>query len=243
MSTPSLEVLLGELLRKQGLRLAIAESCTGGLIGHRITNVPGSSDYYLGSITAYANEAKVRLLGVRCETIDRHGAVSQEIVLEMCKGVRSVLNADIGLAITGIAGPGGGTPDKPVGLTWIAISTSSFQQAWQYTWQGDRLAVKQQSAEKSLALLKEHLQQTNKRQNAEQVEVTVKFDLCGDLLPLKFIWNENLHEIPAVGRHWEDALGKHFLVMNLKDQVFELLFIPVENRWYLMNVVKNLPAA
>jgi nicotinamide-nucleotide amidase len=109
-----LEVLVGELLRRGGLRLAVAESCTGGLIGHRITNVPGSSTYYMGSVTAYAYEAKVRVLGVRWSTLEKYGAVSQETVLEMASGVRRALAADIGLSVSGIAGPGGGTPEKPV---------------------------------------------------------------------------------------------------------------------------------
>ncbi len=115
MADKPLEVLLGELLRQRGLRLAVAESCTGGLIGHRITNMAGASTYYMGSVTAYAYEAKVRLLGVRWTTLEKFGAVSQETVIEMARGVRNALAADIGVAVSGIAGPGGGTPDKPVG--------------------------------------------------------------------------------------------------------------------------------
>src|SRR5512136_1986273 len=99
-----LEVLIGELLRQRGLRLAVAESCTGGLIGHRITNIPGSSTYYMGSVTAYAYEAKVRILGVRWETLEKYGAVRGETAMEMARGVRHALAADIGLAVSGIAG-------------------------------------------------------------------------------------------------------------------------------------------
>ena len=152
-----LELLVGELLRRRGLRLAIAESCTGGLIGHRITNVPGSSTYYVGSVTAYAYEAKVRLLGVRWGTLEKYGAVSQETALEMARGVRRALAADIGLAVTGIAGPGGGTPEKPVGLVWIGLNAAGYDEAWAYFWNGDRLQIKEQSAEQALNLLLNYL--------------------------------------------------------------------------------------
>jgi len=158
MNSKPLEVLIGEMLRRQGLRLSVAESCTGGLIGHRITNVPGSSTYYMGSITAYAYEAKVRLLGVRWETLEKYGAVSKETVLEMAYGVRHALAADIGLSISGIAGPGGGTVDKPVGLTWIGLSARGVDEAWSHIWQGNRLQVKEQSAQQALRLLADYLE-------------------------------------------------------------------------------------
>ena len=158
MADKPLEELVGELLREHGLRLAVAKSCTGGLIGHRLTNVPGSSTYYMGSVTAYAYEAKVRLLGVSWETLEKHGAVSRATVLEMARGVRRALAADIGLAVSGIAGPGGGTPEKPVGLTWIGLSTPYVQYAQDYYGKGDRLQNKAASAEAALQLLVDHLQ-------------------------------------------------------------------------------------
>lgn len=157
MNQKPLEVLIGELLRRQGLRLAVAESCTGGLVGHRITNVPGSSTYYMGSVTAYAYEAKVRLLGVRWETLEKYGAVSKETVLEMACGVRRALAADIGLSISGIAGPGGGTLEKPVGLTWIGLSARGVDEAWNHIWKGDRLQIKEQTAQEALQLLADFL--------------------------------------------------------------------------------------
>lgn len=152
-----LEVTVGKLLRSRGLRLAVAESCTGGLVGHLITNVPGSSTYYMGSVTAYAYEAKVRLLGVRWGTLEKYGAVSKETVVEMACGVRRALAADIGIAISGIAGPGGGTPEKPVGLVWIGLSAAGVDEAWKFIWSGDRLAVKEHSAEAALRLLTDYL--------------------------------------------------------------------------------------
>ena len=152
-----LEVVAGKLLRQQGLRLAVAESCTGGLVGHLITNVPGSSTYYMGSVTAYAYEAKVRLLGVRWETLEKYGAVSKETVLEMACGVRRALAADIGAAVSGIAGPGGGTPDKPVGLAWVGLSAAGVDEAWRFFWEGDRVFVKEQSAQAVLQRLVDYL--------------------------------------------------------------------------------------
>ena len=149
----NLEARVGALLRARGWTLAVAESCTGGLIGHRITNVPGSSDYYLGSITAYAYEAKVRLLGVSWDTLNRYGAVSRETVLEMARGVRQALGADVGLSVSGIAGPGGGTPEKPVGLVWIGLSTPEGDWAREFRWHGDRLENKALSAEAALQWL------------------------------------------------------------------------------------------
>ena len=158
MTEIPLEILVGELLREHGLRLAVAESCTGGLIGHRLTNIPGSSTYYMGSVTAYAYEAKVRILGVTWETLEKHGAVSRATVLEMARGVRRALAADVGLAVSGIAGPGGGTPEKPVGLTWVGLSTPQIQYAQDFIWHGDRLENKAASAEAALRLLADHLQ-------------------------------------------------------------------------------------
>jgi len=157
-----LEEQIGELLTHFRLTLAIAESCTGGLVSHRITNVPGSSVYYLGGITAYANESKECLLDVGRQTLEQHGAVSRETVLEMAQGVRLALGTDIGLSTSGIAGPGGGTPDKPVGLTWIGLSTARFDRAWRYLWTGDRLAVKEQTAEAALRHLIDYLNELNR---------------------------------------------------------------------------------
>ncbi len=159
----ALEVVVGELLRQRGIKLAVAESCTGGLIGHRLTDVPGASDYYLGSVTAYAFEAKRRLLGVRAETLQTFGAVSRETALEMARGVRQAMvdetpsDAVIGLSVTGIAGPGGGTAEKPVGLVWIALSTPDGDWAWQFTWPFDRAGNKAASAQQALQLVAHYL--------------------------------------------------------------------------------------
>ena len=157
MENEIIEARIGKYLTERGLKLSVAESCTGGLIGHRITNIPGSSNYYLGSITAYAYEAKVRLLGVKWSTLEKFGAVSEETVLEMATGIKNVFDADIGLAVSGIAGPGGGMPHKPVGYTWIGLSSENFVKAWNFTWKGNRIENKEQTAQKALELLEEYL--------------------------------------------------------------------------------------
>lgn len=116
-----LEEVIGRMLREQGLTLGTAESCSGGYIAHRITSIPGSSDYFLGSAVTYTNELKMKLLGVKTETLEQYGAVSEHTVIEMAQGALPLLGVDIAIAASGIAGPGGGTPEKPVGLVWIAV--------------------------------------------------------------------------------------------------------------------------
>lgn len=156
--TNSLEIQIGRLLRERALRLAIAESCTGGLIGNRITNVPGSSEYFLGGIVAYAYEAKVALLGVSWDTLNSKGAVSQETVLEMAHGARRVLNADVTVSITGIAGPGGETPEKPVGTTWIGLVAKDGEWTRLFQFPGNREQNKNLSANSALQMLLDYLQ-------------------------------------------------------------------------------------
>jgi len=153
-----LEVSLGILLRRRGLKIAVAESCTGGLVCDRITNVPGSSDYFIGGVVAYAYEAKVALLGVSWDTLHAHGAVSRETVLEMARGARRVLEADIGLSVSGIAGPGGGLPNKPVGTTWVGLVAPAGEWARIYQFGGDRGQNKAASAEAALQILFDYLQ-------------------------------------------------------------------------------------
>ena len=154
----SVEVQIGHLLRKRELKLALAESCTGGLIGDRITNVPGSSEYFLGGLVAYANEAKVALLGVSWDTLNTKGAVSQETVLEMARGARRILNTDIAVAVTGIAGPGGGTPEKPVGTTWIGLVAKQGEWTRLFQFSGNREQNKISSANAALQMLLDYLQ-------------------------------------------------------------------------------------
>lgn len=117
-----LEVVVGQTLRARSLTISVAESCTGGYLAHLITSVPGSSDYFTGSIVAYANDVKIRELGVSTDTLAKYGAVSEPTIKQMAEGVRRKFNTDIGVATSGIAGPAGGTPEKPVGTVWIAYA-------------------------------------------------------------------------------------------------------------------------
>ena len=163
-SNDLLEVQIGELLIQKGLKLTLAESCTGGLISHRITNVAGSSEYFLGSLVSYSYETKEEWLGVRHSTISIYGAVSRETVIEMASGARASLKKHfpiekvIGLSVSGIAGPGGGTPEKPVGTVWIGLSAEGREDAWQFLWKGNREENKAQSAQKALEILLEYLE-------------------------------------------------------------------------------------
>jgi PncC family amidohydrolase len=152
------EEAVGLLLRAHGSTVATAESCTGGLIGSLLTDVPGSSDYYLGGVIAYSNEVKQRILDVRARTLAAAGAVSQETALEMSRGARRMLGADYALSVTGIAGPGGGTPDKPVGLVFVALTGPGVERCERHVWGGDRRENKMRSARRALQMLIEHLE-------------------------------------------------------------------------------------
>ena len=148
---------LGSLLRAKGKTIAAAESCTGGKVGDMITSVPGSSDYFLGGIISYSNDAKVRLLGVDSETISAEGAVSEEVALQMALGARWAFGADIGVSTTGIAGPGGGSAAKPVGLVYVAVSIGDKGVCRKHVFTGARDDVKKSSSESALALVVEVL--------------------------------------------------------------------------------------
>jgi len=152
-SGDSLAVEVGRLLLARGLTLALAESCTGGLIGSLITDVPGSSNYFLGSAVTYAYSAKEAVLGVQHETLLAHGAVSAETAAQMAQGARRLFGADIAASVTGIAGPGGGLPNKPVGLVHIHLSAADAEISERHVWDADRIGNKQLSAEAVLRLV------------------------------------------------------------------------------------------
>jgi nicotinamide-nucleotide amidase len=153
----NLEQEVGDLLRQRGLTLGLVESATGGLVSHVITNVPSSSDYYKGSVIAYSNMAKISLVGVKEQTIKKHGAVSPQVAEEMAQGGRRVLDVDICLADTGIAGPSGATPGKPVGLFYIGLSYQTETYSRKHNFRGDREQNKKAAAEAVLLWLKEYL--------------------------------------------------------------------------------------
>jgi nicotinamide-nucleotide amidase len=135
----SLEVVIGNLLREKNLTLSIAESCTGGYVSHLITSVPGSSEYFQGSVIPYSYEIKMQQLGVKAETLNQHGAVSEQTITEMAELVRKKFNTNIGVATSGIAGPGGVTPEKPVGTVWIAYSDGNQTKTRKLQLSSDRM--------------------------------------------------------------------------------------------------------
>lgn len=152
------EKTLHDYLQKSGLKLVTAESCTGGLISHRITDIPGSSEYFLGGIVAYAYEAKASLLGVSWDTLNSKGAVSRETVLEMARGAQQALNADIAVSVSGIAGPAGGTSEKPVGFTWLGLVTPKGEWARHFVWDGDREQNKRYSCDAALQFVLDYME-------------------------------------------------------------------------------------
>jgi PncC family amidohydrolase len=155
----SLEIRLGQLFESSDLWLAVTESSTGGLLGHLITNAPGSSTYFRGGVIAYANEVKADVLGVSSKTLDTFGAVSKETVIEMARGVRKILDSDIGVAISGIAGPGGGTDEKPVGTTVIGMSALEREATRMFVFKGERMDIKAQAAQAAMQLVVDFLEE------------------------------------------------------------------------------------
>jgi len=152
-----LEDIVGKLLRINKKNLAVAESCTGGFLAHRLTNVPGSSDYFIQGVVAYSNKAKTNLLDVPPDFIKKHGAVSLEVAQIMAIGVRRKAHSNLGVAITGIAGPTGGTPEKPVGLVYVALAWEEGSEVSKNLFLGKREAIKFQSSQKALDMARRHL--------------------------------------------------------------------------------------
>lgn len=148
---------VGKLLREKGLTIGVVESATGGLISHLITNVTGSSEYYKGSVISYGNEIKIRIVGVESGTIERNGAVSSQTAREMAKGGRKLLGVDICIADTGIAGPDGGSPGKPIGLFYIGLSADKGTYSRKALFSGDREENKWNAAQAALGWLKDYL--------------------------------------------------------------------------------------
>ena len=149
----TVEDKLVELLKAQGLTCATAESCTGGGIGSAITSVPGSSDVFAGGVVSYSNAVKRDVLGVSQESLDRYGAVSSEVACEMASGVRRLLKTDLAVSVTGIAGPGGGSAEKPVGLVWFGVSTATGTRTERAIFAGDRASVRRQAVIHALGML------------------------------------------------------------------------------------------
>nr|WP_290668515.1 CinA family protein [Ardenticatena sp.] len=225
---------VGHLLRLANATLATAESCTGGLLAHLITEVPGSSDYFLGGVVSYSNAAKMALLGVREATLAEHGAVSEPTAREMAEGVRARFQSTIGVGITGIAGPEGGTPEKPVGLVYIGVSTPTHTIVRRFVWQtGDRSANKLASA---LAALDSIAHEVREIMSNEWMPIRVEAEMApgGLLRPLAFEVHGQRHVVGDVGRRQTDALGRqHIMVMTPPNRLWELVYDPQTQTWYL----------
>lgn len=155
----SVEIIVGDLLRQEKATLAVAESCTGGLISHLLTNVAGSSDYFVFSSVTYSNEAKIKILGVSRETLEQYGAVHEKTAVEMAEGVRRIAKTVYGISTTGIAGPSGGTSEKPVGTVCIGVATPYNSEGSRFYFSSnDRLKNKKMFAITALDLLRQKLQ-------------------------------------------------------------------------------------
>lgn len=153
----ALEISTGRLLAKERLTIACAESCTGGLLTSRLTDVAGSSAYVKGSVVSYSNEIKERLVGVKSDTLAGYGAVSEQTAGEMAEGIRRAIGADIGVGVTGIAGPDGGTPQKPVGLVYIAVAGAQGTVIRENRFKGTRGEIKLQTTETALEMIKNYI--------------------------------------------------------------------------------------
>ena len=151
--------MVGQMLCAKGYTISCAESCTGGLLTSTLTDVPGSSAYVMGSVVSYSNDVKSRILHVAEETLAAHGAVSPETARAMAEGVRDLMQTDVGVGITGIAGPGGGSPEKPVGLVYIAVSTLGKTSVEKNVFSGVRAEIKRAAVNKALAMVQEMIRE------------------------------------------------------------------------------------
>mgnify|MGYP002869011808 CR=1 FL=1 len=152
-----MEYEIGNILKDKGFTLACAESCTGGLLSNRLTDVAGCSEYFKGAIVAYSNEIKKSMLGVKEETLSIFGAVSEQTALAMAIGIRQLFNTTIGISVTGIAGPSGGTVEKPVGLVYVAVSGPTGDTIKKFNFNGNRAEIKQKVVDAALVLIQVYL--------------------------------------------------------------------------------------
>ncbi len=231
---------IAEVLQGKKETLATAESCTGGLVGHLLTNASGSSEWYMGGMVAYSNMVKHGFLGVRRETLEREGAVSAEVAEQMAVGARQGFDTTYAVSVTGIAGPGGGTEEKPVGLTYIGVAGPERTVVRRFVWNGSRAANKQSSADAALALLLELLQETGENAPKESsmegeasAAVDTAFEPDGKMRPLAFVWNGRSMKVTDWGRQWEKEGARYFLVMTAGDRIWELCFTPVTLHWHI----------
>jgi PncC family amidohydrolase len=217
----SLETDIVKILTERGQTIGTAESCTGGLVAHRLTNIPGSSACVWGGIVAYANQIKEQVTGVRHDTLVNHGAVSAETAAELAQGARRLLRVDVAVSVTGIAGPGGGSEGKPVGLT--------------YVWTGDRVANKEQSADAALHMVLDYLipgRSTSRYtpgDNVSDVDADILPD--GRVTPRAFVLQGERHLVAGIGRQWIEGDQRHVLVNTNTGDTFELAVLMPAMVW------------
>ncbi len=248
MNIDSLARAVGELLQQRHLTLAVAESCTGGLLATHITNIPGSSSYFQGGVIAYSDEVKEHVLDVPAGILERFGSVSQETAIAMARGARDLLQVDLALAITGIAGPTGGTADKPVGLVYIALSSAQGTECERFLWSGDRWENRQWSVTAALELLQKYLGAVDsdsapplpERGHARDlpgtlVAVEARFEEDGRLTPVAFKWQGQWTQVASVGRTWITDDGSNvmhrYMLGTPGEAVFELALDRATLRW------------
>ncbi len=239
-----LEEQTGQYLKQKGWMLCLAESCTGGLISDRITNVAGSSEYYAAGICTYSYEAKEQLLGVKSETLAKYGAVSAQTVAEMALGIRKAvqnrypLTKTVGLSVSGIAGPGGGLYNKPVGSVWVGVSAPHGSREQSFFNQGNRLENKQFFARKALEFLMENLNAFDIAGQKIHILSTRKLEQL--TVPEQFIWGGQTRTIVDYGRHGTTPEGFTIHARLSDHSVVELKWYPELQEWKLL---KSFPAA
>ena len=226
MTDSSLEADIVKILSERGQTIGTAESCTGGLIAHRLTNIPGSSACVWGGIVAYANEIKEHVAGVQHETLVKYGAVSAETATELARGARRLLKVDVAVSVTGIAGPGGGSADKPVGLTFIGVAAEGYDVVKKHVWEGDRLGNKEQSADAALRMVLDYLEGGTRAAVNTQDEIVTAVDADilpdGRVTPRGFTWQGKRRLVTNIGRQWVEGQRRHVLVSTENGDTFEL---------------------
>ncbi len=234
---------LGRQLHEHHLTIALAESCTGGLLASILTDIPGSSHYVQGGVVSYSNFAKMHVLGVKQETLERHGAVSPETAQEMAQGARRLLNADVAIAITGIAGPGGGTPEKPVGLVYLHLAAHDVDWGEMHIWPHDRIGNKQASVAAALRLALRYVKERTIRvdpkppQQHPQQERSVLVEASwrnGSWRPEAVWLEEQRKQVVGVGRQTRMPEGVWLMTVEFGDgSRAELLADPQQGVWRL----------
>jgi len=223
-----LSAQVGQELKKHNLTIALAESCTGGLLASVLTDIPGSSSYVVGGVVSYSNFAKMHVLGVRAETLEAHGAVSPETAGEMARGARDLLHTDVAVAVTGIAGPGGGTPEKPVGLVYLHLSAPDVEWGEMHVWPYDREGNKRASVAAGLQLVlrygRERLSRPDTQQDLniptedEAPSVLVEATHRGNLWRPQAVWIEGKpRRVVGVGRNESRGDGSWLMTVEFSD--------------------------